>query len=402
MPTKQEKEILSITAITQRIKYALETNFQYIWVEGEISNFKLHTSGHLYFTLKDEGAQLSAVCWRSRVSTLGFMPEPGMKVFASGSITVYPPRGAYQLEVTSLKPAGLGALQAAFEQLKKKLSEEGLFDQGHKRPIPQFPTSIGIVTSETGAAIKDIISVISRRFSSVELILCPVAVQGVGAAEEIAEGIRMFNRYGKIDVLIVGRGGGSMEDLWAFNEEIVARAIYDSNIPVISAVGHEVDFTIADFVADLRAPTPSAAAELAVPYRSELLDSLRNISYTLNRQVTAIISSSKEHIGNMIASYTFGKPRDMLHTAFQRLDDSERNLTIRSGHLFELTRQKFSTLQYRLLALDHKAALRRGFAIVRKNGLAVQSAAALKKGDDVNIGFHDGEIDARITREKQT
>lgn len=248
------KNVLTVTELTKQIKLSLETSFSRIWVQGEISNFKQHTSGHLYFTLKDEGAQLSAVMWRSRVPYLTFPVEDGMKVIARGSITVYPPRGNYQIDIEQMQPVGLGELQVALERLKQKLAKEGLFDSAHKKPIPEFPECIGIITSETGAALQDIRSVLSRRHPSVGVILIPVHVQGVGAAEEIADAIGRMNRYGNVDVLIVGRGGGSLEDLWAFNEEIVARAIYASKIPIISAVGHEIDFSIADFVADLRVP----------------------------------------------------------------------------------------------------------------------------------------------------
>ncbi len=260
-----EKQVLSVSDITRQIKNSLELRFPRVWIQGEISNFKRHTSGHLYFTLKDEGAQISATMWRSRAGTLLFGPEDGMKVIARGGITVYPPRGSYQIDVDQLTPLGVGELQIAFERLKQKLVAEGLFDEGRKRPLPELPSRIGIITSETGAALHDIRTVLNRRFPAIEVLLIPVRVQGPGAAEEIASAVKDMNRYGKIDVMIVGRGGGSLEDLWAFNEEIVARAIYASEIPVVSAVGHEIDFTIADFVADLRAPTPSAAAEMVVP-----------------------------------------------------------------------------------------------------------------------------------------
>ncbi|MBI4546997.1 MAG: exodeoxyribonuclease VII large subunit, partial [Ignavibacteriae bacterium] len=242
-----EAKILTVSELTRRIKSVLETGFLDVSVQGEISNCKLHSSGHLYFTLKDESSQLQAVMWRGRVMNLFFTPQDGMKVIARGNITVYEVRGIYQIDVLQLQPLGTGELQLAFERLKQKLAAEGLFAPEHKKPLPGYPARIGIVTSPTGAAIQDILSIISRRNPAVEVILYPVRVQGSGAAEEIATAIRDFDRYGEIDVMIVGRGGGSLEDLWAFNEEIVARAIYDSKIPIISAVGHEIDFTIADF-----------------------------------------------------------------------------------------------------------------------------------------------------------
>src|SRR5450830_1303089 len=260
----EEKNILSVTEITHRIKGVLEMGFSEVWVQGEISNCKNHSSGHLYFTLKDGSASLSAVMWRSRVAQLLFRPNDGMKVIVWGNITVYEPRGNYQIDCLQIQPVGIGELQLAFDRLKQKLSAEGLFDEAHKKPLPEYPEKIGIVTSPTGAAIQDMLNILARRFPALEVIVAPVKVQGIGAAEEIAEAIQDLNSLSDIDVIIVGRGGGSLEDLWAFNEEVVARAIYSSRIPIVSAVGHEIDFSISDFVADLRAPTPSAAAELVV------------------------------------------------------------------------------------------------------------------------------------------
>ncbi|HDZ10569.1 MAG TPA: exodeoxyribonuclease VII large subunit, partial [Bacteroidetes bacterium] len=270
-----EKKIYTISEITRKIKRLLENAIPSIWLEGEISNFKRHSSGHIYFVLKDENSQISCVMWRGRNNGLYFTPQDGMKIQARGNVTVYEKRGNYQFEVLQMQPAGLGELQMALEQLKQSLKAEGLFDEQHKKKIPQYPEKIGIVTSPTGAAIRDLVSVVQRRFPSVQLILNPVRVQGAEAAGEIARAIDEFNAYGDVDVLIVGRGGGSLEDLWAFNEEVVARAIFRSKIPVISAVGHEIDFGISDFVADLRAPTPSAAAELVVRNREELLHTIQ-------------------------------------------------------------------------------------------------------------------------------
>jgi len=262
-----EEKIYTVSELTREIKQVLETGFPCLWVEGEISNFKRHSSGHLYFTLKDENSQIRCAMWRYRANDLIFRPEDGMKVLVQGNLQVYEPGGYYQIIVQQVQPAGVGELQLAFEQLKKKLYAEGLFDEAHKKPIPIFPERIGVITSPTGAAIRDIISVITRRFPIAQIILAPVRVQGPGAKEEIVQAIQDFNEFGEVDVLIVGRGGGSLEDLWAFNEEVVARAIFTSKIPIISAVGHEIDFSISDFVADRRAPTPSAAAEMAVPDR---------------------------------------------------------------------------------------------------------------------------------------
>lgn len=256
----EQSQTLSVTDATRMIKTLLETTLPMMWIEGEISNFTHHSSGHMYFSLKDPTSQISCVMWKGRNRSMHFRPQDGMKVLVNGRVTVYERRGNYQLDVWQMLPGGVGALQQAFEQLKIRLSEEGLFDEKYKRPLPKYPRRIGIVTSPTGAAIRDLHSVLSRRWPSAELILRPALVQGTGAAEDIARAIEEFNEYGEVDVLIVGRGGGSLEDLWAFNEEVVARAIFHSKLPIISAVGHEIDFTIADFVADLRAATPSAAA----------------------------------------------------------------------------------------------------------------------------------------------
>jgi exodeoxyribonuclease VII large subunit len=360
----------------------------------------LHASGHLYFTLKDEGAQIAAICWRSRVASLRFEPEDGMKVIARGSITVYPPRGNYQLDVVTLQPVGVGALQLAFEKLKKKLQEEGLFDPAHKKPIPQFPRSIGIVTSSTGAAIHDIMTVIERRFPVVELILRPVQVQGEGAAEDIACAIRDFNSYGEVDVLIVGRGGGSLEDLWAFNEEIVARAIYNSKIPIISAVGHEIDFTIADFVADLRAPTPSAAGELVVPDRTKLLETLDNIFYTLKRRIRETIELSRNRVQNILTSYAFGKPLEMIRFYSQRADEAERGLKLKMEHKITLINEGLNSQHKQLLALSPEIVLKRGYSIIWKDGESIRSSKQLLQGENITIQFYDGKKPAEIKGEE--
>jgi exodeoxyribonuclease VII large subunit len=398
MQPLEEKRVLTVYEITSRIKLALESSFPQVWIQGEISNAKLHSSGHFYFTLKDEHAQISAVMWRSRVANLLFTPEDGMNVIARGSITVYPPRGNYQIDVIQLQPLGVGELQLAFERLKKKLEAEGLFDPNHKKPLPEFPERIGIVTSETGAALQDIRSVLARRFPSLDVIVYPVRVQGAGAADEIAEAIREFNRYGEIDVMIVGRGGGSLEDLWAFNEEVVARAIYASKIPIISAVGHEIDFSIADFVADVRAATPSAAAELVVRDRTELLDILRNMCYTMRQAVENQIDGFRDRIRSLLGSYSFNRPRDLLRQFAQRVDELERSLLLRMTHLHERLVSRHRAAELRLEALNPARVLERGYAIVWKDHEAVTSARRLQEGDRAKIQFHDGTIPARVEK----
>jgi exodeoxyribonuclease VII large subunit len=391
-----EKNVLTVTEITRQIKYALEGNFPRVWVQGEISNCKHHTSGHLYFTLKDEGAQISGVMWRSRVPSLPFTPEDGVKVIARGAITVYPPRGNYQIDVEQMQPLGVGELQIAFEKLKQKLAAEGLFDEEYKKPIPQYPERIGVVTSETGAVLQDIRSILSRRHPSVELILYPVKVQGAGAAGEIAHAIDDLNRFGNVDVLIVGRGGGSLEDLWAFNEEIVARAIVASKIPIISAVGHEIDFSIADFVADLRAPTPSAAAELAVKPRADILENLANLCYTMQEAVQHAIDTVKTKIGSAVSSYSFNRPRDLVREYSQKTDEMERTMNTAVLHAVQAARQRQQSLLHRLEALSPRSVLKRGYTIVRHHGKVVTSAKLLQQGDEAKIQFHNGEVTTRV------
>jgi exodeoxyribonuclease VII large subunit len=391
-----DKNVQTVSDITRQIKLSLENKFPRVWIQGEISNFKLHSSGHLYFSLKDEGAQISATMWRSRASSLLFRPEDGMKVILRGGITVYPPRGNYQIDVEQIQPLGVGELQLAFERLKTKLGSEGLFEPERKKSIPPFPERIGIITSPTGAAIRDMLSVLGRRMPSVEIVFVPVRVQGVGAAEEIAEAIKAVNRLGEVDVIIVGRGGGSLEDLWAFNEEIVARTIAASRIPVVSAVGHEVDFTIADFVADLRAPTPSAAAELVVRDRADVIEDVTNFYYTLNELVTRRVGELRERVSNLLASYSFNRPVDLIREFSQRLDDNERRLTTEFGHRRDRHAERFAGIRQRLVSLNPSAVLKRGYAIVRKDRSLISSAKRLSRGDSANIEFHDGIVTTKV------
>jgi exodeoxyribonuclease VII large subunit len=293
--------VFSVTELNNYVKRILDNdeNLKNVFVTGEISNFKNHYSGHMYMTIKDEGGAIKAVMFSSYASRLKFVPENGMKVIIFGSVSLYNKDGSYQLYITDMQPDGVGALNLAYEQLKEKLQNEGLFSTEHKKPIPQFPEKIGVMTAPDGAAVRDIFSVLKRRYPVAEIVFCPVAVQGASAAPEIAKAIKLFNEQNAADVLIVGRGGGSLEDLWAFNEEIVARAIFQSQIPVISAVGHETDFTIADFVADLRAPTPSAAAELAVPDIFELKSDLLGLKQHLSVLMRNLVESEKEKVENI-------------------------------------------------------------------------------------------------------
>ncbi len=388
--------VLTVSALTRRIKSVLETDFKNVSVEGEISNCKLHSSGHLYFTLKDQSSQVQAVMWRSRVGALFFTPQDGLKVIVRGNVTVYEVRGVYQIDVVHMQPLGAGELQLAFERLKEKLAAEGLFAAGRKKALPRYPERIGIITSPTGAAIRDMINILSRRFPAAEVVLCPVKVQGAGAAEEIATAIRDCNAFGGFDLLIVGRGGGSLEDLWAFNEEVVARAIYASEIPIISAVGHEIDFTIADFVADLRAPTPSAAAELAVPNTAELVEIIRNFHYTCNQRIREIITSQRENIASLLRSYAFNKPFDRLRQQSQRLDELHRSLGRGVQQQVTLSHQLVSSLAKRLEALNPDAVIERGYAMVFRDGRVISRAKQLETEDEVQIKFHDGRRAAVI------
>jgi len=390
--------VLTVGEITRRIKAVLEMGFADVAIKGEISNFKHHSSGHFYFTLKDEEAQIAAVMWRSRNHTLYFTPQDGMKVIARGNVTVYENRGIYQIDVIRLEPLGVGELQIAFEKLKQKLTSEGLFEPSHKKPLPPYPERIGIVTSPTGAALQDILNILSRRFPALEVIVNPVRVQGPGAAEEIARAIRDFNEYGDVDVLIVGRGGGSLEDLWAFNEEVVARAIYDSRLPVVAAIGHEIDFTIADFVADLRAPTPSAAAEIVVHNHTELVDIVSNFHYTAKEILENRIASAKEKIRNLLRSYSFNRPFDVIRQHSQRLDELERTQARVMAHRLSLNQQHLLSLEHRLQALNPGAVLKRGYAIVRRQGEAVGRAERLRVGDEVDLQFHDASVPARVEK----
>jgi len=389
---------LTVSELTHEIKFLLETSIPVVWVEGEISNFKHHSSGHIYLTLKDELAQIPCVMWRSRNAGLFFTPQDGMKVLAQGQVTVYEKRGAYQLDILQLKPAGVGELQLAFEQLKRKLKAEGLFEEHHKQPIPFFPERIGIVTSPTGAALHDMITVIHRRNPGVEIILRPVKVQGEGAATEIVAAISELNDFGEVDLIIVGRGGGSIEDLWAFNEEAVARAIFHSKIPIISAVGHEVDFCISDFVADLRAPTPSVAAELAVPDTHELAQHLRMLREQAISRITDKIQSYWEQLKQINTSYGFRRPADLIQQYYQRLDELYNSLSKSMVHYLLLQNERLNALHKNLLTLNPTAILARGYSICfdPKTGTVIKSVQQLKPEDTIKIQFHQGKALSEI------
>jgi len=389
-----DRERYTVSQLTREIKVLLETSLPVLWLEGEISNFKKHSSGHYYFSLKDENAQIACVMWRRRNSQLFFTPQDGMKVLARGQVTVYERRGNYQFDVLTMQPLGIGELQLAYDQLKKKLMEQGLFDEQFKKPIPQFPETVGIVTSATGAAIRDIVNIIQRRFPAVELILRPTLVQGEGAADDIAKAIGEFNAFGEVDVIIIGRGGGSLEDLWAFNEEIVAQAIFQSKIPIISAVGHEIDFCISDFVADLRAPTPSAAAELVVPDRQEIQHRIQYLMIRIYKHVSDRISYYREKLEYIQQAYSFRRPADLIAQYRQHLDELTRSMEIATSHRLQLEREKFNSLTQRLLTLSPQAILKRGYSICfRADTLEIVKAAhTLKPHDQIAVKLHKGQI----------
>lgn len=385
-----EPKIATVSQINNYIKKILDANviLNDIWIKGEISNFKLHYSGHMYITLKDEGGVLKAVMFKSAASNLNFRPEDGMKVLARGRISVYEQGGSYQLYIQEMIPDGVGELYIAYEQLKKRLEEEGLFDQAHKKPIPQYPEKVGVITAATGAAVRDIINVITRRYPHAEIILYPAQVQGAGAAESVSKGLRYFNKEKMVDVIIAGRGGGSIEDLWAFNEEIVARSIFESEIPVISAVGHETDFTIADFVADLRAPTPSAAAEIAVPSQAELLSRIMVDKSRITNAVLGRIDRERKTLSGL----KLKNPKDLIEDRFLKLD----NLTKQAEKNFKIRiiseRERLATLAAKLDAMSPLKVMTRGFAIpVDNDGNVIKSAKSLKSGTEFDLKLADGE-----------
>lgn len=402
-PESREKDIEKIWTVadlTRSIKENLEGAFPAIWVEGEISNYKLYPSGHRYFSLKDEEAVLRCTIWRGVGQYLNFEPEDGIKVHAFGNLSVYEKRGEYQLNVTRLLPVGRGALEIAFRKLKEKLFEEGIFDKEHKKPMPEFPQKIGIVTSPAGAAIQDMLKIFRRRFPPVELYLYPAQVQGGTAKAEIAEGIRAFNEWGEVDVIIIGRGGGSLEDLWAFNEEEVARAIYASKIPVVSAVGHEIDFTIADFAADLRAPTPSAAAEMVVPDKEELEGVVNGLKERITGLFAHQLAQSQSRLDGILGGYGLRKPADLVNQKSQFVDELSRRAALALENRFENIRLELKSTSQKLQSLSPRGVLSRGYSIVRRlpDKQVVRGYKEVKPGEGVELVFSSGGAEAEVIR----
>ena len=403
-----ERKPLSVSELTNSIRIALESRFAAVWVEGEISNFKAHSSGHWYFTLKDQNAQLRAKCFRSTNTRIRFRPTDGLHVRARGKLSLYAPRGEYELVVEALDPVGAGALRIAFEQLRDRLNAEGLFAKELKRPLPVFPRRVGIVTSPTGAAIRDILNVISRRTRTVHVLFSPAKVQGDLAGPDIARAIRFINLYHEralregrtddlVDVLIVGRGGGSTEDLWAFNQEEVARAIRKSTIPVISAVGHETDFTIADFVADFRAPTPSAAAEIVAAREDQICSSLDNLGRQLVRLTRFQIVNLRAHVQKQALSHAFDEVQSRLVRARRRYENASSACGAAIDLQLQQGRERLGLAAASLDALSPLGVLQRGYAIAQDaSGKLVRDAASVNIGDEVSVRLARGRLNTRV------
>lgn len=391
--------VFSVSDINNYIKQLVSNDgiLSGLSVRGEISNFKHHYTGHMYFTIKDENSVLKCVMFKSQASLLKFAPQNGNKVIVSGYVSVFERDGQYQLYASDMQPDGLGSLHLAFEQLKAKLQEEGLFDAAIKKKLPLLPQSIGVVTSSTGAVIRDIINVTYRRHSRMKLVLYPVAVQGAQAAGQVASAIEKLNRYGRVDVIIVARGGGSLEELWAFNEEVVARSIHASRIPVISAVGHETDFTICDFVADMRAPTPSAAAELAVPDLEVLRYKLQNYSVRMKGALVKKLNLCETQLQKIKTRPVFQKPFDRLNQYRLKLDNDIKHLFRNNEMLTKDKKAQFALLAGKLDALSPLKIIERGYSVVRDvNSSVVSSIAQISEGDMLEISLKDGKANCSV------
>ena len=415
-----QDKYISVSQLTRYIKYKIDNDIhlQEVFLKGEISNFKAHSRGHFYFTLKDENSRINAIMFSSSTRNIKFTPQDGMKVLVTGKISVFEANGGYQIYVNEMIEDGVGNLYIAFEQLKKKLELEGLFDPSIKKPIPKIPRVVGVVTAPTGAAIKDIISTIKRRWPLCEVLLFPSLVQGELAAEDIVKQIKRAEDY-DIDTLIVGRGGGSIEDLWPFNEEIVARAIYECNIPVISAVGHEIDFTIADFVADLRAPTPTGAAEMAVPQMSDVSNYLNQLKIRLNKSITNKVSKNRQLLDSIRNKYIFTNPLTIYQTKEMLFDSLIDRLTfglknivsLKEKELLKIKSSYILTDPYKLLdkksnrllnliaklePLSPLKTIERGFGIVKKDDKVITSIKDLKKKDNLELELKDGSVNVEV------
>ena len=399
-----QQQVLTITALNEYIRGKMDADalLNAVAVKGEISNYKLYPSGHHYFTLKDENSALKCVMFKGNALRLRFRPENGMKIIAMGKVSVFPRDGAYQLYCTAMALDGIGDLYAAFEQLKKKLQAQGLFDPAHKKPIPKFPGTIGIITSSAGAAVHDMLRILNKRYPLAKVRLLPVRVQGVEAPGEIAAAIRYANYHRLADLLIVGRGGGSIEDLWAFNEEVVAHAIYDSEIPVISAVGHEPDVTISDFVADLRAATPSNAAELAVPDREALSQTLDSISNAMANALSRQIRGYRQHLDVLSQSPALKSPTGYLEQKQRQLELMKNRLIAAENQNIARNTQRYIALTAKLDAMSPLKVLTRGYSMAQNDrGEVDRSVSQVELGERIGISFSDGKVYATVMEKKE-
>lgn len=396
------RRIFSVGELTEYLKALLDNdrNLRSIWVRGEISNYKHHSSGHIYFTLKDASGSIKSVMFRSKAAQLVFQPEHGMRVVARGYVSVFPRDGQYQLYVEEMEPDGLGSLHLAYEQLKRRLEVEGLFDVNLKKPLPTYPRVVGIVTSPTGAAVQDMLNIIRRRYPRIQIILVPVAVQGDEAPGQIARAVELLNNPDlAVDVIIVGRGGGSLEELWAFNTEVVARAVFASLPPVVSAVGHETDFTIADFVADLRAPTPSAAAELVVPDEKELRRHMDSLGQRLLQGLKHQLQMQQKRLEICLQRGVLTRPKDRLFQLSQQVDSLERELVIREEKALQLRQGKLAALAGQLQALSPLATLSRGYTLTMHaaDRRVLTGVNDIRAGEKITTVLAGGELDCTVT-----
>lgn len=444
-----ERRYLTVTALTKYIKrkFDVDPHLQDVWLKGEISNFKQHSRGHMYFTLKDQNARLQVVMFAGQNRNLAFKPQEGMKVLVRGEVTVYEANGSYQMYIKEMQPDGVGSLFLAYEELKKKLSQEGLFSPEYKQPLPKYPRAVGVITSPTGAAVRDIITTLKRRYPLTKIIVIPALVQGVNAAPSIVKAIQTANKMSDLDVLIVGRGGGSIEELWAFNEEVVAREIFASKLPIISAVGHETDFTIADFVADMRAPTPTAAAELAVPHINELMERLSDRKFRLHRASNKLMQHYKDRLTTLQKSYAFRFPKNLYAQKQQDLDRTMDDLEAAMKRMVErkhvkweqlagllarnhpkkqweaekltldqqtklLTKQMQQVLQKKQWEFQHKLSkmdalsplkiMNRGYSLAyQEDGTIIKNVKQAEKGDTIHVHLQDGRLECEVQNVKE-
>jgi exodeoxyribonuclease VII large subunit len=400
-----EAKIYTVSRITKYIKNLFENdyNLQDIWILGEISNFKLHSSGHMYFVLKDQESQIKGVMFKGNNLSLRFMPQDGMKVKVRGDISVYEKRGEYQLYVKEIVEAGKGELYLAFERLKEKLKAEGLFSEEFKKKLPLIPKDIAVITSPTGAAIRDIITISLRRFPNLSILVVPSLVQGTLAAQEIAKKIYFLNKhFNNLDFIIISRGGGSLEELWAFNEEILARSIYNSKIPIVSAIGHETDFTISDFVADLRCPTPSAAAEMTIPDKSSLINNINLLNSKLNKAINRNLELKVENINSINKSIQYQGPENKINQYYQYIDEFSVRIKLRIKHQIELYEEKIKKDKQRLDSLNPDAVIERGYSICRKipGKEIIKRLNQVEIGNEIEVIISDGKMLGKVDKKE--